>query len=330
MWALSWIAAQPAGKYEVAYAFQDWSFFCGAFAKLSRRAKRWVFDALDDPALPLRTVEGQQCLQRDWRGVLTRHILRVAERMKRHLTPGADGVIVTAVNASDPLPSRLIAEYGVQPHRLLMLTNGVDLERTRPVGLQRPHSGAFVVVYVGLVSPLRGLDILLPAIELAVGEIPQIRLELVGKATPPDVAWLRAELDRRMLGDAVMHHGELPSDQAWQVMETASVCVNPIHRPENAYAFPIKIYEYLALGCPVIASDLPGIRHIVRHEENGLLFEPGNTKALANSLIRLYRDPDLRRIMADAARETVRDSDWPKVHTKLGEWLGGLICAPVS
>jgi glycosyltransferase involved in cell wall biosynthesis len=155
--------------------------------------------------------------------------------------------------------------------------------------------------------------------------VPSAQLDLVGKATSADLRWFRQEVERQSLEGTVVYHGELPSAAAWRVIEAATVCVNPIHRPENAYAFPIKVYEYLAMGRPVVASDLPGIRGIIRHGENGVLVEPGNSIALADALIRLHGDGELRLAIAANARASVSEFDWPRVHVKLNRWLRELI-----
>jgi glycosyltransferase involved in cell wall biosynthesis len=325
IWSMMWIAFSRGPAYDVIYVFQDWTFFCGPLAKVRRKARLWVLDSLDDPALPLRTVEGQQAMTRNPRGAITKWVLGAADWCKGKLARRADGVVVTAVDLTDPLPHRLRHAYNIAADRMLLLTNGVDLSATRPSEQTRPHAAPFRVAYVGLVSPLRGLDVLLPAMARVRQHVPSAQLDLVGKATSADLRWFRQEVERQSLEGTVVYHGELPSAAAWRVIEAATVCVNPIHRPENAYAFPIKVYEYLAMGRPVVASDLPGIRGIIRHGENGVLVEPGNSIALADALIRLHGDGELRLAIAANARASVSEFDWPRVHVKLNRWLRELI-----
>jgi glycosyltransferase involved in cell wall biosynthesis len=79
-----------------------------------------------------------------------------------------------------------------------------------------------------------------------------------------------------------------------------------------AYASPLKLFEYMALGCAIVAPDTANIREILTHEESALLFAPGDAASFSAALKRLIADPDLRKRLGASARATIdtRDLTW--------------------
>jgi glycosyltransferase involved in cell wall biosynthesis len=94
------------------------------------------------------------------------------------------------------------------------------------------------------------------------------------------------------------------------------------------YASPLKLFEYLYAGLPIVAPDSPNIREILSDGDNGLLFDPARDESFRFALGRLLRDEALRRRLAARARETVqlRDLTWTgnaRRVTRLAESLAG-------
>ncbi|HYQ82917.1 MAG TPA: glycosyltransferase family 4 protein, partial [Rubrobacter sp.] len=86
------------------------------------------------------------------------------------------------------------------------------------------------------------------------------------------------------------------------------VALAPYPRPAHDFYFsPLKLFEYLACGAPVVAASLGQIAEVIRHGETGLLYPPGELDALVASCARLLEDPDLRRRMGRAAAKEIRD-----------------------
>jgi glycosyltransferase involved in cell wall biosynthesis len=78
------------------------------------------------------------------------------------------------------------------------------------------------------------------------------------------------------------------------------------------YMSPLKLFEYMAACRPIVASDLPALRTVLRHEENALLCEPDSVEALAAAVRRVLADADLGRRLADRAREDVQSYTWDR------------------
>jgi glycosyltransferase involved in cell wall biosynthesis len=88
------------------------------------------------------------------------------------------------------------------------------------------------------------------------------------------------------------------------------VLPNPASAISTRFTSPLKLFEYMAAGRPIVASDLPSIREVLRHEENALLVEPGNPSALAAGVRRLLDDRALADRLSSAALADVQDYSW--------------------
>lgn len=204
---------------------------------------------------------------------------------------------------------------GVDPGRILVSPMAVDASRFNPAvsgdDIRRRFGlgDAFVVGWIGSFRGFHGLDSVVESFKELHDVDPDVRLLLVGsgseQASVEDLA--------RQLGltDAVVFAGamgnlEIPS--AIAAMDVALVSA----RAGDAFHYsPLKLREYLASGCAVIAPRLGEIPRTVIDGEEVLLYEPGNTGELAGHLQRLHDDAELRSILADAGRDVaMKTSTW--------------------
>lgn len=167
--------------------------------------------------------------------------------------------------------------------------------------------GAFVVGYIGRLHTMgmpKGLDTLIDAIALASARGGPIDLLLVGG--PDDgVRALRDQWSARGLPGERLHAvGQVPPAAIPRYLAALDVGALPLPWTQHFayYASAIKLFEYLAAGCAVIASDLPSTAEVVRDGATALLVPPGDAQAWADALVRLRDDPALARRLAEAAR----------------------------
>jgi glycosyltransferase involved in cell wall biosynthesis len=181
----------------------------------------------------------------------------------------------------------------------------------------RGHYGwpqdAFIVGYAGRffggqTGIEKGIGTLVEAFEaLSADESPRrAYLALVG-GPEPCLDPLRARLGERLLAP-----GMVPPDAVPGYLRAFDVCA--MTPPWNDffayYTSPLKLFEYMASGTPLVASDLPSTAEVIRDGVNGLLVPPSDAAALADALRRLRDDPALgQRLAAQAARE-VQDYTW--------------------
>jgi glycosyltransferase involved in cell wall biosynthesis len=203
---------------------------------------------------------------------------------------------------------------------MLFVPNGVDLQATAP-GLDCAGLDWHRIIYVGQVSRQRGMDVLLKAMSLVACRIPAAHLLIVGPARSVDGDWLQCTIEEMGLGEAVDYRGPQPSETVWRLMEESAVGVYPFHNPELDYVSPVKVFEYLAMGTPVVASRLTGVKEIIVDGQNGLLVNPGSAQSMADALISLWETPGLLNELRRRARASVARYDWREIHAEINRWL---------
>jgi glycosyltransferase involved in cell wall biosynthesis len=212
----------------------------------------------------------------------------------------ADRVIAGAPEyiASSTLLTRyrakcVVIPYGVHP-AALALRDG----ESREVEAVRAHYGTPLVLFVGVLRPYKGVDVLIEAMGGGPG-----RALVVGHG--PERSRLQARARDLRLEDRIAFLGEVSPARLRVLLHAADVFVLPsIDRRE---AFGIAQLEAMACGKPAVASDLPtGIRSVNRHNETGLLVKPRDPAALRAAVNRLLEDPGLAARLGQAAQAQVQ------------------------
>jgi glycosyltransferase involved in cell wall biosynthesis len=164
------------------------------------------------------------------------------------------------------------------------------------------------IVYVGDVTKIRGAATLIEAAGKMLASRPVL---MVGRRD----AGFRSELTARAeeLGVDLEMTGWLPHPEAMRIVAEASVCVAPLHDvPNYRHSLPSKTLEYLALGVPVVASDLPGTREVIGRLAGVVLIEPDSATALGSALDDVLGDPSIGEAARSGA-STVRERFvWPE------------------
>ena len=187
---------------------------------------------------------------------------------------------------------------GVQRARVHVVGNGIDLARFP----QRPPAAAGAAVtlgFVGFVRAWHGLDGVIEA--MARGSA-QTRLVVVGDG--PAVADLRTLADRLGLSARVVFTGLVQPAQVPAQVSGFDIALQPSATP---YASPLKIFDYMAAGCAIVAPDQPNIREILADEATALLFAEGG---MGEAVARLVGDAALRTRLGLAARAELKRRDY--------------------
>jgi glycosyltransferase involved in cell wall biosynthesis len=204
--------------------------------------------------------------------------------------------------------------------KIKIVPNGVDPERIKqgltPAWPDVP--GYFTVGFVGSLKPWHGLSILVEAFHQLYQEEPKCRLLIVGEG--PERPNLDQEILRRGMEKSTFFTGAVSPDQVPRWLASMDVAVAPYPRLARFYFSPLKVFEYMAAGLPVVASDVGQIRQVIEHEFNGLLVPAGVSPALAGALARLRDAPEMRLRLGQEARRTVlRKHTWDQVVGRLLE-----------
>jgi glycosyltransferase involved in cell wall biosynthesis len=141
-------------------------------------------------------------------------------------------------------------------------------------------------------------------IQTALAQDARVKFLLVGDGGPmkPHV---QKYVSENNLHDKVILTGHVAHDEVGPYVAAMDLVLAPYPPLEFFYYSPVKIYEYMACGKPVLSSRLGQIAEIIRDGVNGFISEPGDNADYGRKLSRLIRDPELRARMGGAAHRTI-------------------------
>jgi len=303
-------------KFSFVYSFHDCTLPLGRIARIYNGSRcKWICDVLDDPGLELNNWKARRIFTLRERAIL--FALIVWNRYVRHVLSKVDLAIVQGTDTHDSLPTLLHTQFGVPYDSMLCVPNGIDLELIKPSGCKPSSTPQFRIFYVGYVSELRGLGTVMKAFQTFARQFPEARLDLVGWTKPRDQEWLERVVEESGLATQVRYHGVQDSETVWRMVEESAVCIFPFEREELSYVFPVKVFEYLALESPVIATRLEGVSKIIQDGENGLLVPAGDVVAWTRAFRRIRTDKPLRRRMKAVARLGIRRFSWRHINGRV-------------
>ena len=221
-----------------------------------------------------------------------------------------EGTVIRRADAVLATTSHLLAalerDFG-KPSRAAVIPNGARVPLARPPRKQQPAPPR--VYYVGQLYPWKGVDGLLQTMRF----LPEAELTIVGGlAGEPDLDRLKKAAADLGVETRVCFRGYLPPADVPQERQRADVVVIPHDESRTAREFtsPLKLFEALAAGRPIVATDLPSVREILTPEEDALLVPPGNPQAMAAAIRRVLTDPELAERLASRAFEQAARYSW--------------------
>ena len=237
---------------------------------------------------------------------------------ERRIVAAADRLICATPHERD----FLVQLYGAQRECVAVVPAGVDLARFRPgdQAAARAHLGLDdgpLVLFVGRLEPLKGVDILVRAV--AVAELDQpITLIVAGgdrESAPDAVGELDALAHELGIADRVGFVGSIPREELPAYYHAADICVVPSYYE----SFGLVAVEALASGTPVIATRVGGLQYTVRDGQTGYLISWRCPEPFAERMEALLENDDLRRHFAAAAPESVKRFSWDRIAAQISE-----------
>jgi glycosyltransferase involved in cell wall biosynthesis len=235
--------------------------------------------------------------QAAYRGLVDR---ASAEQVAERVFADAESIIAVSTGVRTYLH-----RYPAARGRVHLVANGVNPARFPP-GATPSHPGStesFTVGFVGSLKPWHGLAILVDAFARLHASCPSTRLLVVGDG--PQRKSLEADLSARQLSGAAEIVGAVAPSAVAGLLASMDVAVAPYPQQEHFYFSPLKVYEYMAAGIPVVASRIGDLPDLIQDGRNGLLCRPGDAVELAAALVRLQQDAELRVRLGLAGRQSV-------------------------
>ena len=205
-----------------------------------------------------------------------------------------------------------VTARGAALRRVHVIPNAVDTRRFHPGAAKTVIPGvpddAFVVGFSGSLKAWHGLDTLLPAFRALRDRLPRAHLLVVGEG--PRKAWVEGYAAGAGLADAVTLTGWVRHEDLPGLIARMDVATAPYPASDGHYFSPLKLYEYLAVGRPIVASRIGQTERALQGTDAALMVAPGDAHGLAEALLRLASDAPLLSRLAASAAAAGRRHDW--------------------
>lgn len=231
---------------------------------------------------------------------------------------------------------QLMTFYGADPANITVIPPGVDLELFRPIprteakahlGMPADHQ---MILFVGRIEPLKGIDTLLLAMARVVERDPSLRGEfcvcIIGGETEPEnmsdemrrLDGLREELG---ISDIVTFMGSRDQTELPYHYSAAEMILVPSYYE----SFGMVALEAMACGTPVVASDVGGLSFLVRDGETGFLVSEKDVDAWADKMLLLLRRPELREALGSRGVEIAQEYAWSRIADQILALYGDVL-----
>jgi glycosyltransferase involved in cell wall biosynthesis len=304
-------ALRAANARDVSLVYQRYSVHNYAGLRLARRLR---------VPFVLEYNGSEVWMSRHWGRRLKYETL--ADRIELLNARSADLVVVVSRAMRDELIAR-----GIDAGRILVNPNGVDTDRYTPAlddaAIRRRYglAGKTVVGFISTFQPWHGAEVLAAAFTRLIHERPELRdsLRLLMVGDGPGLTLAKRIVSDGGVDDLVVFTGLVEQRDGPEHLAACDILASP-HVP-NAdgspfFGSPTKLFEYMAMGKAIVASDLDQIGDVLRHGETAWMVPPADAGALTEGMARLIGDPALRAKLGDAARHEVLSRYTWRIHVQ--------------
>jgi glycosyltransferase involved in cell wall biosynthesis len=212
-----------------------------------------------------------------------------AKWIEKYVIHRFEHIFVVVEEASD-----LVKKMGVIPENISVIGNTPVLRELR-FSASSVHPDIeilktrYSVIYTGGITPDRGLSVVIEAIPRVIREIKDFLFVIVGSGF--EVESLKRQIGKSGLEEYVKWVGWVAHDSLYEYIKASRIGIIPHHVTDHINTtIPNKIYDYMACGVPVIATDAAPMKRILTEEKCGKAFKSGNTESLAEAIISIHND----------------------------------------
>lgn len=301
----AWNAWRMAAREDAdLYHFHDPELIPAGIA-LRLRGKPVIYDVHESVSKQIRS--------KMWIPSPVRRVVARAYRlMERAIAP-----VMTAFVAATPG----VASY-FPAGKTIVVQNYPIIDELRPESSSTAISREALAAYVGGITEVRGAHEMVAAMNLMPPGA-DIRLEIAGPVASES---LRKEMETAPGFDRVRFLGMLNRSEVGDLLARASVGLVVLH-PEPNYidSYPVKLFEYMAAGVPVVASNFPFWKQFVEDVGSGVMVDPLNPQSIADGILEIINDPERAQQMGEAGAKAVRERfNWDTEAEKLIGLVGAL------
>ena len=225
------------------------------------------------------------------------------------------------ISVVDEARQHYVSNCGIPAEKVTVVMNTEDLDYFYSLPIQeeiiKQYEPYFTISYIGGFGRHRGIETAISAMPEILSEIRNARLILVGSGV--NEKELRELARKKGMDDAVEFTGWQPFNLVPSYIVTSKVCLIPhIASGHTNSTIPHKLFQYLAMGKPVVVSSAKPLARIVQETGAGLVYPSGDAGALARAVISIYQDKKLAARFGDAGRRAVKEKyNWSMEGEKL-------------
>ena len=256
--------------------------------------------------------------------------------------PGVDPALITKIreqeiatlHLSDAIicPSNVTREYiaslGIDRKWVAVIPNGVSPSDFSSSPLPSREGRLPVLLYIGTLADWQGLDVLVRAMPKILEQQP-VQLRIIGRGRSRQRKVLAKQVRKLGIESNVVIQPGAPHHEVPALIAESDICIAPLglnDRNVTQGACPIKVLEYMASARPLVASNMPIVRELVREDVDGLLFSPNDPEDLARQVLVLLNDIELsRRLSESATKRALSKFTWHQAQKKLVKVYGKLL-----
>jgi glycosyltransferase involved in cell wall biosynthesis len=198
-----------------------------------------------------------------------------------------------------------IASLGLSRKLITVIPNGVSPSDFSASPLPSREGRIPTLLYIGTLADWQGLEVVIKALPKIL-EAQPVQLRIVGRGRSRQRKVLSKHIRKLGVEGSVFVQPAVPHHEIPALIAESDICIAPLglnDRNVTQGACPIKVLEYMASSRPLIASNMPIVRELVREDVDGLLFSPNDPEDLARKVLMLLNDVELSKRLADSATE---------------------------
>lgn len=208
------------------------------------------------------------------------------------------------ITLSNRMASMLV-DFGIAQEKITCIPSGVDVDVFRPSKESNENDSS--ILYFGPLSSFRGVDVLLAAYSEIRKRLKSARLVILARGAKPDSHWIRKT---ESVQNLEVVGGILNQEEIIRYLQRASVIALPFKFWPQIEC-PSTILEAMSIGKVVVTTSIGGVPEIVKNGKNGFVIPPNDSMRLANIILHLLNEPEMREKIGKKAREHVKHFyDW--------------------
>ena len=226
-----------------------------------------------------------------------------SEKQWRHYEKDSVKQADAIITVVDEMKNRIV-ETGISPDKIIVLQNTPVIHSLSEIKFE-PDEEFFTLLYVGGISYHRGLQYIIDGVKLLLHEVP-VRLWIAGEGKYSGA--LKERVSKLSLEDHVKFFGHVTREKTEALMKKADLGLIPHVRSEQSdNSSPNKLFEYMAAGLPILASDCISVKRVVSETQAGLTYVYDSPRDFANVVRSMYDDREKSDYYAANGKKAIRE-----------------------